>query len=115
MKTAFVTTLAAALIVTAAGLSVPTFAVEEHHATPSAQTSAEARMVEGLVKKVDKSAGKATIAHGPLPNLGMPAMTMVFRVKDPAWLDQMQAGEKIRFVADKVNGAFTVVQFEAVR
>ena len=77
-----------------------------------APAAADARMVDGVVKKVDRSAGKITLSHGPLPALGMPAMTMVFRVKDAAWLDQMKAGDKIRFMADKVNGAFTVVHFE---
>lgn len=115
MKTAAITALAATFITAAAGLSAPAFAVDEHHAATPAQAPADTQMVEAVVKKVDKSAGKATLSHGPLPNLGMPAMTMVFRVKDAAWLDQMQAGAKIRFVADKVNGAFTVVQFEAVR
>lgn len=57
--------------------------------------------------------GKATIKHGPLENLGMPVMTMVFRVQDPAMLDQLKAGDKINFVADKVNGAYTVMRFEA--
>lgn len=69
-------------------------------------------MTGGLVKKVDKAAGKVTIRHGPLENLGMPRMTMVFRVKDPAMLDQMREGQKIRFVAEKVSGAFTVIRFE---
>ena len=69
-------------------------------------------MSTGEVKKVDKSSGKITIKHGPLDNLGMPAMTMVFRVKDPAMLDQMKEGDKINFVADKANGAFTVMQAE---
>jgi len=63
------------------------------------------------VKKVDKSAGKLTLSHGPLPN-GMPAMTMVFRVKDPVWLDQVKAGDKVRFMADQINGAMTVVHLE---
>ncbi len=43
----------------------------------------------------------------------MPVMTMVFRVQDPAMLDQLKAGDKINFVADKVNGAYTVMRFEA--
>ena len=72
-------------------------------------------MTTGEVKKVDKSAGKVTIKHGPIDNLGMPAMTMVFRVKDPAMLDQMKAGDQIRFVAEKVNGAYTVTQMEPAK
>ena len=74
-----------------------------------------APMSAGEVKKVDKSSGKVTIKHGPLDNLGMPAMTMAFRVKDPAMLDQMQAGDKIHFVAEKVNGAITVMQAEPAK
>jgi len=69
----------------------------------------------GEVKKVDKPSGKVTIKHGPLANLGMPAMTMVFRVKDPAMLDQMKEGDKINFVAEKVNGALTVMQAEPAK
>lgn len=70
-------------------------------------------MTEGLVKKVDKDLGKVTIRHGPIENLGMPGMTMIFRVKDPAMLDRLKEGDEIRFVAEKVNGAFTVMRFEA--
>jgi Cu/Ag efflux protein CusF len=72
-------------------------------------------MTEGLVKKVDKDLGKVTIRHGPIENLGMPKMTMVFRVKDPSMLDQLKEGDQIRFVADKVNGVFTVMLFEPVK
>ena len=72
-------------------------------------------MTSGVVKKVDKGAGKVTIRHGPIENLGMPQMTMVFRVKDPAMLDRLKEGDEIRFVADKVDGAFTVMRFEPVK
>ena len=80
-----------------------------------ATASTEMQMVDGVVKKVDKSAGKVTLSHGPLTNLSMPAMTMVFRVKDANWLDQMKAGDKIRFMADNVNGAVTIVHFEPAK
>ena len=53
-------------------------------------------MSEGIVRKVDKASGKVTIAHGPLSNLKMPAMTMVFRVKDAAWLDRMASRHRAR-------------------
>ncbi len=78
-------------------------------------TDSAAPMSSGEVRKVDKSSGKVTIKHGPLANLGMPAMTMVFRVKDPAMLDQMKEGDKINFVAEKVNGAITVIQAEPTK
>ena len=72
-------------------------------------------LAPGEVKKVDKDAGKITIKHGSLENLGMPAMTMVFRVKDPEMLEQLKAGDRINFLVEKWNGALTVMRFEAVK
>ena len=78
-----------------------------------AQTSStSAPMSDGEVRKIDKEAGKITIKHGPLANLDMPGMTMVFRVKDPVMLDRVKEGDKIKFVADRVNGSLTVIQME---
>lgn len=88
---------------------------DEHH-RPDATTPENAgSLTPGEVKKVDKDAGKVTIKHGPLDNLGMPAMTMVFRVKDSAMLDQLKAGDRINFLADKWNGTLTVMRFEAAK
>ena len=86
-----------------------------HAMAVPANASAEMQMVDGQVKKVDKTAGKVTLSHGPLTNLNMPAMSMVFKVSNAAWLDQMKAGDKIRFMADNVNGAITIVHFEAAK
>ena len=112
------TTLASVFVTLTAILAAPAMAANDHagHGAMPSHTSAPAasKMVDGLVKKIDKSAGKVTLAHGPLANLGMDMpMTMVFRVKETAWLDQLKEGDKIRFMADKVNGAFTVVHLEA--
>lgn len=71
--------------------------------------------VDGEVRKIDKEAGKITLKHGPIPNLDMPGMTMVFRVKDPAMLDSVKAGDKVRFSAEKVAGALTVIQLTPVK
>jgi Cu(I)/Ag(I) efflux system protein CusF len=69
-------------------------------------------MSEGVIRKVDKAAGKITIRHGELYKLGMPAMTMTFRVSDPAMLDRVKPGDSVRFVADRVQGALTVTHLE---
>ena len=69
-------------------------------------------LAEGEVRKVDKDAGKLTIKHGPIPSMDMPPMTMVYRVKDAAMLDQVKAGDKIRFDAEKIGGAYTVTKIE---
>lgn len=71
---------------------------------------ADGNMVKAEVVKVDKSAGKITLKHAPIKNLDMDAMTMVFRVADPAMLDKFKAGDKIEFEADRVNGAITVTK-----
>lgn len=73
---------------------------------------AASAMSRGEVKKVNKDAQKITIKHGPIDNLGMPPMTMVFRVKDPAMLDQVGRGDKVNFSADKINGAYTLTHIE---
>ncbi|MDW3686536.1 copper-binding protein [Cupriavidus sp. CV2] len=75
-------------------------------------SSIAASMSHGEVKKVDASAGKLTIKHGPLENLGMDAMTMVFRVKDLAMISQVKVGDKIDFVAEDLNGALTVTKLQ---
>ncbi len=75
-----------------------------------------AQPADGEVRRVDKDAQKITLRHGPLPQLDMPqAMTMVYRVKDPALLDKVQAGDKVKFEAEKVNGAFVVTKIEAAK
>ena len=71
-----------------------------------------AGLSDGEVRKVDKDAKKITIKHGPLQKLDMPAMTMVFQVKDPAMLEQVKAGDKIKFDAEKIGGAFTVTKIQ---
>lgn len=86
-----------------------------HAAPPGNQAAAPAELTDGEVKKVDKEAGKITLRHGELKNLGMPAMSMVFRVKDAAMLDQAKVGDKVKFAADRVNGAVTIVQLQAAQ
>jgi len=75
--------------------------------------AAASPMVNGEVRKVDKGAGKVTLKHDAIPNLDMPGMTMVFQVKDPAMLDRLKEGDKIKFAADKINGALTVTEVQA--
>lgn len=80
-----------------------------------AESPAPVELVAGEVKKVDKDAGKMTIKHAPLDNLNMPAMTMVFRVKDAAMLEKVKTGDKINFAAERANGAITVTQLDVAR
>ena len=79
-------------------------------------TVAQSPMVNGQVTKIDESAGKITLKHGPIKKLDMnEGMTMVFRVQDPAMLKQVKVGDKVRFDADRVNGQITVTKIERVK
>ena len=82
-------------------------------ATAAASAPAAVDMTEGEVRKVDKENRKLTLKHGPIKNLDMPGMTMVFYVQDLALLEKVQPGDKVRFAADKLDGKFTVTKMEA--
>jgi Cu(I)/Ag(I) efflux system periplasmic protein CusF len=85
-----------------------------HHPEAAASASASA-MAEGEVRKIDKEQGKVTLKHGPIAKLDMPGMTMVFKVADAKLLDGVKPGDKVRFTADRVNGAITVTALEIVK
>ena len=94
----------AAALLAAAMIAPPVHADDAHH------------LADGEVRKVDKDAGKLTLRHGPMPQLDMPQpMTMVYRVKDPAMLDQVKAGDKVKFQAEKIGGTYTVTQIQPAR
>lgn len=79
---------------------------------PGNTAPATAALADGEVRKVDKDAGKLTLRHGPIASLQMPGMTMVFKVADPKMLDALKEGDKVRFAADRINGAMTVTAIE---
>lgn len=77
--------------------------------------AASADMAEGEIRKVDMDTKKITIKHGAIKNLDMPGMTMVFQVKDPAMLDKVKAGDKVRFKAEKAGGAIVVTDIQPIK
>ena len=84
----------------------------DHHAAAPAAKAAKAEMADGEVRKVDKAGKKITLKHGPIKNLDMQPMTMVFRVTDPAMLDKVKVGDKVRFVATNPGGKLTVTDIQ---
>ena len=79
-------------------------------------TPARAQMVQGTVTKLDESAGKITLKHGPIKKFEMDeGMTMVFRAQNPAMLKQVKVGDKVKFDADKIDGQFTVTKIEKAK
>ena len=85
-------------------------------ATPPAALAQFDDYMNGQVTKIDESAGKITIKHGPLKKFDMnEGMTMVFRAGDPAMLKVLKPGDRVRFVPDRINGQFTVTKIEKTK
>lgn len=104
-------------------LAIPIHAAAQGGAPPDSTAPPEAAVAapadaglsDGEVRRVDKDAQKVSLRHGPIPHLGMGEMTMVFRVADPAWLDALKFGDRIRFRAEKVGGLFTITAIEGMK
>ena len=79
------------------------------------QSPAAVEMTDGVIRKIDKNNSKITIKHGEIRNLDMPGMTMVFQVKHPDLLDKVQAGDKVKFRAEKSGSAFVVTDIQSER
>jgi Cu/Ag efflux protein CusF len=88
-----------------------------HHApaTTQAAQAAAGEPSDGEVRKVDKANGRITLKHGEIPNIGMGPMTMVFGVKSPALLDNVAAGDKVKFRAEEVKGDYVVTMIERAK
>ena len=81
-------------------------------ANPSTAATVALPTIKGEVEKIDDSTGKIQLKHDAISNLGMGAMSMVFKASDPAMLKTVKVGDKVNFQADKVNGQITVMKIE---
>ena len=104
-------TLASIALTSLVLFSTATHATGDAASTPSS-TPASSEMTSGEVRKVDMDTRKITLKHGDIKNLGMPGMTMVFQVKEPAMLEAVKSGDKVRFTAEKMNGALTITSLK---
>lgn len=107
------TTLFAAFAICIAPVALASAHDKSAKSAPAASTASA--MADGEVRKVDKDAGKITLKHGPIQSLDMPAMSMVFRAQDPAMLDAVKVGDKVRFKADKIQGAYTITEMQPAK
>lgn len=90
--------------------AMPAQAQHQHH-----HAAAPASAAEGTIKKIDKPAGKLTIAHGPIESIAMPAMTMSFAVAEPKLLDVAKVGDKVRFMVESRKDVLTVTKLEVAK
>lgn len=64
----------------------------------------------GEVRRVNAQEGKVTITHGPISGLDLPAMSLVYRVKDPVQLKDLKPGDKVSFTARRENGQYVITE-----
>lgn len=64
----------------------------------------------GVVEDVRRSSGKLKIAHGPIENLGMPAMTMLFSVSDAAMLEGLEVNDSVEFHVESQAAGFVITR-----
>lgn len=74
--------------------------------------AAPSSAVRGEVRRVDAASGRITIKHGPIPELELPAMTLVYRVQDPALLAQVKPGDTVTFTADRVDDQYVIISLK---
>jgi Cu(I)/Ag(I) efflux system periplasmic protein CusF len=107
----------ASIIIASTLFALSSFSYAASHAGAPASTASTTAlpMADAEIRKIDLENKKVTLKHGEIKNLDMPGMTMVFQVKDAAMLEKVKAGDKVKFTADKVNGAFTVLTIEIAK
>lgn len=81
----------------------------------TAATAQKVDRVEGEVRRVNPGDGKVTLRHGPLPNLDMPAMTMVYTAKNPSILNEIKVGDRVEFASTSENGVFYVLEIKKLK
>lgn len=103
------------LLLAAAPAAAQNPADHSSHTAPVANAAADAALAGGVITRVDARSGKLTIRHGEIANLGMPPMTMVFGLKDPAQAQTLRPGTKVVFrVEDTGGGNLLITHIEAV-
>lgn len=85
--------------------------MEGQHAGTHVGQPADA-LADGEVRKIELDTGRITLSHGPVASMGVPAMTMVYQARDPAMLDRVSVGDKVRFAAEKAGDALTLTRIE---
>ena len=94
--------------------SIDAFSQEKAAETTLQQPGDSEEMTDGVIRKIDRDNKKITIKHGEIKNLDMPGMTMVFQVKDPAVLDTVKTGDKVKFRAEKAGSSFVVTEIQVL-
>lgn len=111
-RSALSATLPFLFLLAAGSSAAPALAHADH---PHSTSQPGAVRSDGVVKQIDRTGNTLTLAHGPLENLGMPAMTMRFIAQNPRWLERLQVGDRVSFIAEEVKGKLTVTSLKLVK
>jgi Cu(I)/Ag(I) efflux system periplasmic protein CusF len=76
---------------------------------------AEPPKVESEVRRINTRANTVSLRHAEIPNLDMPAMTMVFQVADPSLLEGLVVGDQVLVTFGQIDGAYTVLSVELMQ
>ena len=68
--------------------------------------------MRAVIRSINAAESKVKLKHGPIERLGMPGMTMVFRVKDPAILQQVKEGDEVGVTVEMDGSRFFVTGFQ---
>ena len=111
MKSTAILAISTLLILTIPAIAPAAESMDPHAHHMAADKKAPSTAVHkasGTVKKVDMAGGAVTLAHGPVPALKWPAMTMKFKVTDKSLFDKLTVNKKIDFEFVEEGRAYIV-------
>ena len=102
---------------------LPVLAADNNCHVMHAEQANDSVWTDGTVKKINSNIGKIAVSNVRLAQLAnldpdnpdMPALALMFRVTDTAWLDQVKPGDRIRVVVERLDGALTITALQPGR
>lgn len=74
--------------------------------------SGEQPVFEAVGQLTGISERTVTIAHGPVPELGWPEMTMAFEAGASAWTDDLAVGDRVSFAFREAAAGYVLISIE---
>ena len=82
---------------------------------PGRAATQRAALASAEVVNVYPEEKRLLLKHGPIPGLGMSAMTMEFGVRNARMLKSLKPGDRILFSAERVNDDYVVTSVQAAK
>jgi Cu/Ag efflux protein CusF len=75
-------------------------------------TEAKSVAASALGVDIDRASSRVKIDHTPIPSIGMPAMVMTFKVKDPKLLEKVKPGDSVSFEIEQSGLGWIVTRLD---